>query len=226
MRCETKCQILVRPACVCEQNLGHPWTVVSAAGVRAGTSPSVTEESGGVKHLANGVGRTYAPKYSYWEGLACVRWVRDSVLVAAAGHSLCTCCQFLLGRESSSYSVQVCMVCVCMCVSSTSKPQVGPATSAALLSHSRDIRQLEGPCWHVGRPVSVGCLWDKCVSATCWLLIIKPDQPVGRGTCEAGNGAQDPGRGTKQTEGLCQYSRELQISLCLWTQRVLCVCWH
>lgn len=145
--------------------------------------------------------------------------------MAAASHSLCTCCQFLLGRESSSYPVQVCMVCVCVyvCVSSTSKPQVGPATSAAVLGHSRDIRQLEGPCWHLGRLVSVGCLWDNCVSAACWLLIIKPDQPVGRGTCEAGMGPRIQAR-VPSRQRICASTQESCKYVCDCEPRERCVC--
>lgn len=114
-------------------------------------------------------------------------------------------------------------VCVCMRVSSTSKPQVGPATSAAVLGHSRDIRQLEGPCWHLGRPVSVGCLWDNCVSAACWLLIIKPDQPVGRGTCEAGMGPRIQAR-VPSRQRICATTQESCKYVCACEPRECCVC--
>lgn len=47
------------------------------------------------------------------------------------------------------------------------KLQAAPARDQEALGLDRDIRSLEGPCWYLGGFMSVGYLWDKCMSAAC-----------------------------------------------------------
>lgn len=147
--------------------------MVSAAGVRAGVSASVTEVSAGLKPPATGVGMVYVPKPASG-GHRCEK---GSALVAAAGPHVPGAsfwgsdCLYL-PQSRCAWGVHV---------SFTSKPQAGPAGSQAALGPSRGIRCVEGPCWYLGRPVGVGHQWDKCANAACLLVSIKPDQPACRG---------------------------------------------
>lgn len=64
-------------------------------------------------------------------------------------------------------------------------------------------------CWVPGGQVCECCMFA--------------NQPEGRGTHEAGKGAWDPGRGTRQTEGLCQYSRPANMCVLVNLESVVCV---
>lgn len=74
-----------------------------------------------------------------------------------------------------------------------------------------------------GRFANVVCIRAKCVSAyMCCNLEARLAGELAM--LEAGKQAQDPGRDARETEGMCWYSRDLQMCVC--EPRVLCVCFQ
>lgn len=164
-----------------QSDCGHPWPVVSATGVSEifNLQPLEWEWCVSRKRAAEGRGMSEVN-----EGLSAGAWI------GTMGHSPRARCQ-LLGT-----SVRTCpkpgVRGVCMSIHWQTPSLEQGAREQEAQGQGRGIRQVGDPCWYLGGPMSLGYLWDNCVSAV--YVQQAPRWASGSGTRGAGKG----GPGSRQ----------------------------